>query len=296
MNLLSIHELTESQIMEIFRLADHLPNQEDIKPLKGKTFALFFPESSIRTRITFEKGIKDFGGECILFPPESLDKREELEDVIKYMENWVDGVIVRHPDNAKIHELAKHTTIPIINGMTSNEHPCEILSDLYSISKIRKNYRNLIYTFVGPKSNISRSWMEIAKVMNLNFRHVCEKGYELCEDTPNYKFETNLENALLSSDVILTDSLPQELRAEEYINRFQITLDRMKLANPNSLVNPCPPFFRNEEVSQEVISSNYFVGHPFKKHLLYVQQAIILYCMGITSVSDILLKRALYQL
>lgn len=82
MNLLSIDDLSESQITEIFHLTDQLIKNKGIKPLKGKTFVLFFPESSIRTRITFEKGIKDLGGECILFPPESLDKREALEDVI----------------------------------------------------------------------------------------------------------------------------------------------------------------------------------------------------------------------
>ena len=295
LNFLSISDFTETQIGEIFQLTDHLQTHGGIELLEGKTFALFFPDSSLRTRITFEKGIKQLGGDCLLFPSESLDKREKLEDVIQYMENWVDGVIVRHPDFSKLQELSKHASIPIINAMTSENHPCEILSDLYSIRKIRSNYTELVYTFVGPANNISKSWMEIAKVLNLNFNHVCVKGYELGEETPNYKFHTNLENTLGISDIVLTDSLPQILRTDEYIANYQISLERMNLAKQQAVLNPCPPFFRNEEVSEDVISSDYFVGHHFKKNLLYVQQAVILYCMGITSGTDMLLKLALYR-
>jgi len=283
LNLLSIDDLSESQITEIFHLTDQLIKNKGIKPLKGKTFVLFFPESSIRTRITFEKGIKDLGGECILFPPESLGKREALEDVIKYIENWVDGVIVRHTDFSKIYELSTYTSIPIINAMTAQNHPCEILADFYSISKLKLNPKDLVYTFVGPASNIAKSWMNIAKVMNLKFKHVCKPGYEICKDTPNYKFYTELDNVLVSSDVILTDSLPEDLRTDDYINKYQITIERMKDAKPHAILNPCPPFFRNEEVSVDAISSDYFVGYQFKKNLIYVQQAIILYCIGLTS-------------
>ncbi|SER23641.1 ornithine carbamoyltransferase [Gracilibacillus ureilyticus] len=285
MHLLSISDLSEHEITRIFTLADSLTYNQGIGPLKGKTFVLYFPESSIRTRITFEKGIKDLGGECILFPPDSLDKREELEDVMQYLENWADGIIVRHSDFAKVKELSHHSSIPVINAMTSENHPCEILSDLFSISKIRENYRDLVYTFVGPAGNISRSWMNVAKVMNLDYHHVCMEGNELGENSLHYKFHTELEKVLVSSDVILTDSLPDHLRNHDYINKYQITLERMNLAKKHAILNPCPPFFRNEEVSEDAISSKYFVGYPFKKNLLYVQQAVILSCLGMVNVN-----------
>ncbi|MBP1968523.1 ornithine carbamoyltransferase [Virgibacillus natechei] len=284
LNLLGINDLSEFQISEIFALGDKLKSHNSGNNLNGKTFILFFPESSIRTRITFEKGIKDLGGECILFPPDTLDKREKLTDVIQYIENWADGVIVRHPDSSKIQELSRYTSIPIINAMTSDNHPCEILSDLYSISKIKEDYRDLVYTFVGGAGNISRSWMNIAKVMNLKFNHVCTSGNELCKDNLNYKFHSDLDTVLMSSDVILTDSLSSDLRTNEYINKYQITLERMKSTKRQSILNPCPPFFRNEEISENAISSDYFVGYGFKKNLIYVQQAIILYCCGIKKV------------
>lgn len=131
--------------------------------MSGKTFVLFFPESSIRTRLTFEKGINDLGGQTVFLPSTTLDKREKLTDVVKYIENRANCIIVRHPENEKILGLSKNSNIPIINAMTSTNHPCEVLSDIYSISKIRDNYLELAYTFVGENGNIANSWMNIAK-------------------------------------------------------------------------------------------------------------------------------------
>jgi ornithine carbamoyltransferase len=278
MNLLDICELTVNQMTSIFQLADQLRTSNK-QLLRGKTFILFFPESSIRTRITFEKGIKALGGECILFPPETLNKKEHLSDVIQYIENWADAVIVRHPDFSKIQALSRDSSIPIVNAMTSTNHPCEILSDLYSISKMRDNYKELVYTFVGPAGNICRSWMDIAKIMDLQFNHVCMSGHELCANSRNYRYYTELEDILIESDVILTDSLPKELINKEYIDKYQITLERMKLTKERAILNPCPPFYRGEEICEDVLSSDYFVGYGFKQNLIHVEQAIILHCL-----------------
>jgi len=279
MNLLKITDFNEKQITDIFELADKLKKDSD-KILEGKTVVLFFPESSIRTRITFEKGITDLGGSCILFPPTTLDKRELLEDVIKYIENWADAVIVRHSDYKRIEELAAHSRIPVINAMTSENHPCEILSDIYSISRQIPNYRALTYTFVGERGNISNSWQIASEVLKLRLNHVCVKGNEIKANDEYYTFTTELNDVLNKSDIILTDPLSKELKTEAYINKYQITMDRMNQTKENALLNPCPPFYRGEEVSAEVIDSQYFVGHEFKQNLLYVQQAIILYCLG----------------
>ncbi|REE69651.1 ornithine carbamoyltransferase [Paenibacillus taihuensis] len=281
MNLLDVDQISAKQINDIFVLADslRLNNEGSSTLLAGKTFVLFFPETSIRTRVTFEKGIKELGGECILFPPETLDKREALRDLMNYLNNWVDGIIVRHSSYSIIQELAAQSVMPVINAMTSENHPCEILSDLYTISRQRENFRELAYTFVGPPGNICRSWANVASVMNLQFNHVCAQGYQLGASSANYKFHTELEDILVHSDVILTDSLPMDLQSDEYISKYQITLERMKMTKSNAILNPCPPFFRGEEVSGDAISSDYFVGYSFKKNLLYVQLAIVLYCL-----------------
>ncbi|TVX95331.1 ornithine carbamoyltransferase [Cohnella terricola] len=281
MHLLDIEGLSEQRILELFDMARRLKSGGCGKPLSGKDFVLFFPEASLRTRITFEKGIGELGGRCILFPPETLDKREAPQDVIRYLEKWADGIVVRHPDLSKLRELASFSAIPVINAMTSANHPCEILSDLFSLSELRQDYRDLVYAFVGPAGNIARSWVEAARVLDLRLKHICTEDNRLDDDHRNYSFSTDLETALKGVDVVLTDSLPTVLCNNEYIHRYQITLERMRMANPGSLLNSCPPFFRGEEVSREVIDSEFFVGYSFKRNLIYVQQAVILSSLGI---------------
>lgn len=281
MNFIRLDDLRKDQFDTIFQLADRL--QEDIhsKPLSGKTYILFFPEASIRTRITFEKGIKELGGTCILFPPSALDKKEELKDVAGYLGNWADGIIVRHPDINVIDQLSRFSEIPVINAMTKYNHPCEIISDLYSISKLKPDFLKLNYAFVGAKGNIGQSWLEASRVLGFMLRQVCRKGYEFDKGTDTYSFSENLAETVSSCQVVLTDGIPEELRNEGYISRYQITKAVMESARENAILNPCPPFTRGEEVSEDAIASNYFVGYGFKKNLLYVQQAIILYCCGI---------------
>jgi ornithine carbamoyltransferase len=281
MDFLSLEALDLKAVNKIFEMADQLRNQSEML-LEGKTFALFFPESSIRTRLSFEKGIKTLGGACIVFPPSSLDKREALMDVSNYIGNWADAIVVRHQEYDKVCELAKGSNVPIINGMTSNNHPCEILSDLYSISRLREDYLKLTYTFVGGDGNILNSWIAAADLFGFTLNHVSIEEYKVKENSASYQFFTSLEAVLEVSDIVLTDPLPKELRVDAYYKKYQITLDRMKQCRSKSMLNPCPPFYRGEEVSEDVIESEYFVGYKFKENLIYVQQAIILYCLGIS--------------
>ena len=282
MNFSRIDNLSVEQVQYIFKLADILKTTCPMQPLKDKMFILFFPESSIRTRITFEKGIKELGGTSILFPPQTLDKKEAIKDVAGYISNWADGIIVRHPDIKVIDELCKYSGIPVINAMTKYNHPCEIMSDLYSISKLKQDFLKLNYAFVGAKGNIGRSWLEASQVLGFKLYQICRAGYELGDETDIYKFSENLKEAVKLCDIVLTDGIPEELRNEEYISEYQITTEVMRLAQRNAILNPCPPFTRGEEVSEDVIDSKYFVGYELKKNLIYVQQAIILFCCGIT--------------
>ena len=279
MDFLSIAELDRQQILEILKRAEAFRNDPAGSELAGKTAALFFPESSIRTRITFEKAIRSLGGESILFPQSALDKKEELHDVAGYMNNWIDIAIVRHPNFETIRSLAKHATFPVVNAMTSDNHPCEILSDYFSI---RSGYPHMInprLTFVGPAGNILRSWFNLAKTMDHTLVHVCRDGERMREDSASYEFTTELESVLPNCDVLLTDSLPREFQTASYYDRYRITEQHLSQLPTNAIVNPCPPFSRGEEISAEVPDSPAFVGYEFKKNLLYVHQAIIQYCL-----------------
>ena len=273
-SLVFIDDFSKEEIYEIFKLADEFADDvSQVNPLEGKTVVLFFPESSLRTRVTFEKGIQELGGKTILFPPEALDKKEKIQDVIGYLENWVDAAIVRHSDIRIVKSMAEHARIPVINAMTSENHPCEIITDLYALSKIHKDIEKKKFLFVGAKGNIGNTWKAASELMGFELEQCCPVGYEI----DNINFHTNIDEAVIGKDIICTDSIPN--KAKEEFKNYQITLLHMQNANQGAALNPCPPFFRGEEVSEDVINSDYFVGYGFKKCLITVQQAILCYLL-----------------
>ena len=207
----------------------------------------------------------------VLFPPDALDKREKTEDVIQYLNNWVDVAVIRHKNIAFLEEIAEYASFPVINALTDENHPCEILSDLYALSKVRNNFCNDRFLFVGAKGNIGGAWKEAAELMGFEFKQCCPKGYEL----EGVEVLRDLKEAVRGMDIICTDSLTHG-ELHDFKN-YQVTTEVMQLANGGAMLNPCPPFYRGEEVSAEVIDSPYFVGYAFKSHLLEVHQAIIIF-------------------
>lgn len=272
-HLIRLTDYTQNDIYDIFEIADEIGQGRYHEILKGKSVILFFPNSSIRTRVTFEKGIFLLGGQSILFPTETLDKKEDLRDVCGYLNNWADMIIARHKDIGVLERIAEYSKVPVINAMTDRNHPCEIMTDMYALSKIRQDFRKDKYLFCGQKGNIGLAWKEAVDVMGLDFAQCCPAGYEMEHVTVSH----DINEAVVGKDIICTDSLPQDV-LEDFRN-CQVTKDVMKRANQGAVLNPCPPFFRGEEVSGDAIESEYFVGYEFKKYLLTVQQAIMVYCL-----------------
>lgn len=266
-------DLQLEDVYEIFHIADEIGAGKYNGFLSGKSVVLFFPASSIRTRVSFEKGIYLLGGQPILFPGDALDKKEDIRDVCGYLDNWADTVIVRHSDIRLLEKVASGSKVPVINAMTDCNHPCEILSDLYSLSKIRDDFTKAHYLFCGKSGNIGLTWREASKVMGFSLSQCCAAGYEM-DDVEVYY---DVKEAVKGKDIVCTDSLPADI-----VNDFkdcQVTKEVMDMANKHALLNPCPPFYRGEEVSGDAIQSEYFVGYGFKKSLLAVQQAVIIWCM-----------------
>jgi len=270
-NLIRLSDYSKQDILDIFQIADNLQTGKYKNFLREKTIVMFFPNTSIRTRVTFERGVYLLGGQTILFSPETLDKKESLQDVFAYLKNWVDCVIIRHKNISLLDEISKYVKMPIINAMTDVNHPCEILSDLYSLSKIRDNIEQNKFLFVGAKGNIGLTWKEASEIFGFQLSQCCPIGY----DIENIEVIRDIDDAIKEMDIVCTDSIPS--KALDDFKDYEITSKRMDLANEKAILNPCPPFFRCEEVSEEVIESDYFVGYPFKKYLLVIQQAIIIF-------------------
>ena len=268
-NLLSIKGLTKNDIYQIYEIADHIDDYKDV--LSSKHIVLFFPDNSVRTLISFETAVARLGGKVIRFPATALDKGEKIEDVAKYMDNWVDGVVVRHRSDEFLKELSENVSSYVINAMSASAHPCEILSDLYAFIKRGVDIENDTFVFVGPSGNIGNSYFEASKILGYHFVQVCNKGDEIAGAHVLYV----LSEVVKDADVLLTDSLGEAQR--ENYKKFMIDEEVMKMVKGNVLVNPCPPLHRGFEVSESVIRSEAFVGFEFKACLETVQAAIIVY-------------------
>ncbi|SDR90615.1 Ornithine carbamoyltransferase [Paraoerskovia marina] len=264
-SLVRLTDLTPDEVVEIFdraRALGETPGQE----LAGRAVALFFPPTSLRTRVTFERAVHLGGGQALLFPPEALDKAEDLHDVGRYLSNWVDGVVVRHPRIEVLDRLAG--AIPVVNAMTDVNHPCEVLADLYGISLRRPDWRRLRYVFVGADENVGRAWAEARDLLGLDLVQACPPGFEL-DGVPAVH---TLAEGLDGADVVLTDGTGH---LGDVFEPFRVSAAALRGCAPGVLLNPCPPFTRGAEVSADAIESPAFVGHEFKRVLLEVQRAVL---------------------
>lgn len=261
-----------ARLGELFVLAKKY--EEGTGPAHDGSAVLFFTNSSLRTRATFELGAKRMGLVPITFPPETLDKIESLVDVASYLAQWANILVVRHPEIAALEELASANVVPIVNGMTDENHPCEVLSDLYSLSQSRDIF-SLRYLFVGADGNIGRAWREAATAFSLDLTQCCPPELAM-EDT---EWSGDLFEVVRDADIIITDGPGPHA---ERLRSFQVTSGVLATAPEGVCLSPCPPFVRGREVSEDAIESAAFVGYEFKRSLLPVQQAIMATCMGLT--------------
>ncbi|WIE70512.1 ornithine carbamoyltransferase [Curtobacterium sp. MCJR17_020] len=270
-SLVKLDDWSPSDVHAVFDLADAFRTGRG--PATAGAAVMFFPPTSLRTRVTFERGASLMGLEPIVFPDTTLDKPEALADVARYLDNWVDIVVVRHRDLAVVEALAAAHALPVVNAMTDENHPCEVLSDLHALQQ-RGDIESLRYLFVGADGNIARAWQEAARVLQLDLVQCCPSDLA----TPGAAWTDDLEAAIRSADVILTDGPGAHAAALE---PYRITAALLDLAPAGVRCNPCPPFVRGREVSAEAVEHAAFVGHDFKAGLLPVQQAVMAFCLGL---------------
>ena len=272
-NLLRLTDWTRDDVAAVFTLADAYRKGKG--PRTEGAAVMFLPSTSLRTRVTFERGADLMGLQPILFPTETLDKPESLVDVAGYLANWAQLIVVRHPDIGLLERLAAGRRMPVINAMTSVNHPCEVLSDAYAFKQMRPDLRRLSFLFVGGDGNIVRAWRELAGVLDLKLTQCCPADLA----TPGLDWTDDLAVAITKADVVLTDGVGPNKRA---LAPYRVTRKLMDRAKPGVLFNPCPPFTRGSELSADAVASAWpFVGYGFKASLLPVQQAVMAHCLGL---------------
>jgi ornithine carbamoyltransferase len=292
-NLLSIEQLSRAEMDEIFHVAA-MQKQNRGKhtefPLRGQTWGLIFSKPSTRTRVSFEVGVRELGGETIFLNPNDiqLGRGELIKDTARVLARMVHGAIIRTFAQADIEEFAEFSSLPTINALTDDEHPCQILADIFTVQEKRGTIEGKVVTFVGDaNSNTARSWIFAAGKMNFELRLAAPKKYqpnaELLKNAGgNIVCNANLQEAASGADVLYTDiwvsmgKEGEEARRQAELGPYWINQDLVKLAKPDVLVMHCLPAHRGQEIDDATLEANAETIFDQSENRLHVQKAVLL--------------------
>lgn len=304
-NILSISDLSSGQIWQIFKISDELLSyyntQQEYQPLKGKTIILLFELSSLRTRVAFEAAIGRLGACSIYLTSEQIEmkKRESIEDISKVLSLYGDCIICRFKEHKDLEEFAKFATVPVINALTPKYHPCQIISDLYTIWKEKTKLIDINLVYIGDgTNNIANSLLLGAAMMGTNItiispplyqpqEAILEEANKLAMVTKSkIKITDQLDKEILyEADIIYTDVWTSMGKEEEKDKRkkiffnYQVNANLVKNLREECLIMHCLPAHRGEEITDEVINSKQSIIYKQAKNKLIVQAAIILYLL-----------------
>lgn len=267
---LKISDLKQKELLDLIKLAEKLKaewkkGKDQSKYLKGKSLALIFEKPSLRTRVSFEVGMKELGGNTVVIKNDEIQMggRETISDIAKVLSQYLSAVMIRTFGHDIIDEFANNSSIPVINGLTDFEHPCQIMADLLTIKEQFKKLKNLKICYVGDGNNVSRSLMLACETLGLDFCLSCPKGYELelPEGTQKSTINHSVAEAISDADVIYTDvwtSMGQEAETEKRLkdfNGYQINKALLEeYAKKNAIVLHCLPAHRGEEITAEAFT------------------------------------------
>ncbi len=296
-SLLSVSDIKDD-VKYILDLASKIKAGEtEEKPLEGKTLAMIFQKSSTRTRLSFDVGMYQLGGRAIFLSSNDLQmgRGEPISDTAKVLSRFVDGIMIRAIKHSDVEELAKYSDVPVINGLTDLEHPCQALADMLTIKEHLGDWEGKKICFVGDGNNVSNSLLLIAPLLGMDMSMACPKGYEPNEDilktAQEYASENNTEItitddiglALQNVDVVFTDvwvsmgdEAEEEQRKKDFAP-FQVNSDLMGLANEGALFMHCLPAIRGQEVTSDVIDGPQSVIYDEAENRMHAQKAVLYY-------------------
>src|SRR5437899_149333 len=257
---LAVTDLSRDEILRLFDLARRMKTGGYHEtPLAGKTLAMIFAKSSTRTRVSFEVGTYQLGGQALFLSSRDIQigRGEPIPDTARVLSRYVDGIMIRTFDHGEVVELAHHSTVPVINGLTDLSHPCQVLADLFTVREALGGWEGKRIAWVGDGNNMANSWIEAAHVLGFELRLACPEGYEPNRpifDRAAAKTKVTMtevpDEAVEGVDVVNTDvwaSMGQETEAEARRNAFKgYTVDAklMALANPQAIFLHCLPAHR----------------------------------------------------
>jgi ornithine carbamoyltransferase len=301
-DLISIKDLSTKEIEEIFSLAEKLKKDRTkfSKVLSGKTLVLIFQKPSNRTRVSFEVGMYQLGGNSIYLAPSEINLgiRESIQDAAKTLSRYVDAIALRTFEHKNILELAKYSDKPVINGLSDFEHPCQALADIYTVKERLENTKGATLAYVGDGNNVAHSLLYACAKVGINMNVGAPKGYEpkaqvlkeakaiALRNNASVNLFNSAPRAVRQADVIYTDvwaSMGREKEAKarkKIFKEFQVNKKLVKLAKKNALIMHCLPAHRGEEITDEVIDSPNSVVFDQAENRMHVQKAILIRLLG----------------
>ncbi|MGH8751689.1 MAG: ornithine carbamoyltransferase [Burkholderiales bacterium] len=263
------------------------------QPLIGKTLAMIFEKNSTRTRVSFEAGMNQLGGSALFLSPRDtqLSRGEPIEDVARVLSRMADMVMIRTFEQSIIERFAAHSRVPVINGLTNEYHPCQILADIYTYLEQRGSIKGKTVAWVGDSNNVCNSWLQAAKLFDFNFHVATPPGYELEPERGESYASMHLEcfgdphDAARGADLVTTDvwtsmgyENENEARKKVFAN-FRVDKEMMALAKKDALFMHCLPAHRGEEVAAEVLDGPQSVVWDEAGNRLHTQKALMEYLL-----------------
>ena len=298
---LHISDYSTDALWDILKLAKKLKqkfrDREEYKIFNNKSLAMIFAKPSARTRVSFETGFEWMGGHALFLGPNDIGigKREAIKDISRLLSRYNDIIMARLFDHSHILELAENSTIPVINGLTDYNHPCQVISDIFTIWETRGSLDDLKVTYVGDGNNIVHSWLHLAQKFPMEFVCACPENYEPNSNTVNGSSGAGISsvsvshdptNSVKNTDVVYTDvwaSMGQKDEAEmreKIFQPFQVNGYLMAATGKNTLFMHCLPAERGREVTDEVIEADYSIVFEQAENRLHVQNAIMVTLAG----------------
>ena len=293
-------DLTSEEVIDILNLADQLKYEQKHgiphKLLEGKSLGLIFEKASTRTRVSFEVGIYQLGGQPIFLSSKDMQigRGEPVQDTARVLSRYLDGIMIRTFEQKEVEDLASYGSIPIINGLTDFCHPCQILADLMTIREFKGKLDGLKMCFIGDGNNMMNSLIVGALKTGMSISVACPEGYEPHEDVLAFAkeygdkfsmFRTPKE-AVVDADVVITDvwaSMGQEGEAEKRRKAFdgyQVNAELMALAKSDAMIQHCLPAHRGEEITEEVFEAHADEIFEEAENRLHAQKAVMVKCLG----------------
>ncbi|MBE6606288.1 MAG: ornithine carbamoyltransferase [Ruminococcaceae bacterium] len=298
-HLLKLMDLSKKEIIEILNIADQLKYEKkhgiEHHLLKGKTLGMIFEKSSTRTRVSFEVGMYDLGGNALFLSSRDLQigRGEPVEDTARVLSRYLDGIMIRTFAQAEVEALAEYGSIPIINGLTDYCHPCQVLADLMTMREHKGNLEGKKMCYIGDGNNMTNSLIVGGIKMGMKVSVACPKGYEPDADIMNWASENgeflctdNILEAAADADVLFTDvwaSMGQESEAEErrkIFKNYQINDSVIDVAKSDVMVQHCLPAHREEEITAKVFEAHADEIFDEAENRLHVQKAVLVKCLG----------------